>query len=89
MPLTYMPRAIDQTSAQRAEKLIREAGYDGILYESVLSSSVWTGGGMGRKRTGSSRSYIVFDPTQIKSATGNRGTFDPADPRISYNRGHR
>jgi len=84
--LTYMQRAIDQTSAQRAEKLIREAGYDGILYESVLFSSAWTGWGVGQKRTGSSRSYIVFEPTQIKSATGNRGTFDPADPRISYNR---
>ena len=33
--------------------------------------------------------YIVFEPTQIKSATGNRGTFDPADPRISFNRGVR
>lgn len=29
-------------------------------------------------------SYIVFDPTQIKSAIGNRGTFDPADPNILY-----
>ena len=26
--------------------------------------------------------YIVFEPTQIKSATGNRGTYDPADPSI-------
>lgn len=25
---------------------------------------------------------IAFDPTQIKSATGNRGTFDPADANI-------
>ena len=29
--------------------------------------------------------YIVFEPTQIKSVD-NRGTFDPADPRISFNR---
>jgi hypothetical protein len=27
--------------------------------------------------------YIVFDPTQIKSAIGNRGTFDPSDPVIT------
>ena len=27
-------------------------------------------------------SYIVFDPHQIKSAIGNRGTFDPSDPNI-------
>lgn len=26
--------------------------------------------------------WIAFDPTQIKSAIGNRGTFDPADPNI-------
>jgi len=26
--------------------------------------------------------YAVFKPTQIKSAYGNRGTFDPADPDI-------
>lgn len=26
--------------------------------------------------------YIVFSPEQIKSAVGNRGTFDPADPNI-------
>ena len=30
--------------------------------------------------------YIVFGPTQIKSAIGNQGTFDPKDPRISFNR---
>lgn len=28
--------------------------------------------------------YIVFEPTQIKSATGNRGTFDPSNPDIRY-----
>lgn len=26
--------------------------------------------------------YVAFDPTQIKSATGNRGTFDATDPNI-------
>jgi Holliday junction resolvasome RuvABC DNA-binding subunit len=28
--------------------------------------------------------YIVFEPTQIKSATGNIGTFDPTNPDIRY-----
>ena len=87
--MAYMQNAIDNTTAQRAEKLIREAGYDGIRYESFLLSSVWTGRGIGRARTGSSRSFIVFEPTQIKSATDNAGTFDPADPRISANRKNR
>ena len=26
--------------------------------------------------------YVAFEPTQIKSAIGNRGTFDPNDPNI-------
>lgn len=29
-----------------------------------------------------SKIVVVGDPTQIKSATGNRGTFDPQDPNI-------
>jgi hypothetical protein len=28
--------------------------------------------------------YIAFDPTQIKSAIGNRGTFDPKNPDILF-----
>ncbi len=28
--------------------------------------------------------YVAFDQSQIKSATGNRGTFDPSDDRIDY-----
>ena len=31
--------------------------------------------------------WVTFDPMQIKSATGNRGTFDPANPDIRYSRG--
>lgn len=29
--------------------------------------------------------YIAFAPEQIKSATGNRGTWDPNDPNITHN----
>jgi hypothetical protein len=31
-----------------------------------------------------SDSYIVFDPSQIKSAVGNNGNFDPNDPSILH-----
>ena len=34
-----------------------------------------------------SDSYIVFDPKQIKSAIGNRGTYDPDNPDINMARG--
>jgi len=33
------------------------------------------------------RQWIPFDPSQIKSAIGNRGTYDPNDPRILYQGG--
>jgi len=32
--------------------------------------------------TGETKEYVVFSPEQIKSAIGNRGTFDPNDPSI-------
>lgn len=33
-----------------------------------------------------SSEYIVFNPAQIKSATGNNGNFDPADANINFSR---
>ncbi|MDP3139802.1 MAG: PLxRFG domain-containing protein [Burkholderiaceae bacterium] len=33
------------------------------------------------------RVFIAFEPEQIKSATGNSGAFDPADPDIRFSRG--
>jgi hypothetical protein len=48
-------------------KELKSKGYDGIIAS-------------GYKR--GEKHYIVFDPTQIKSAIGNQGTFDPTDPRI-------
>ena len=44
-----------------------DAGYDGVIkYD----------------REGKIVEVVAFEPTQIKSATGNRGTFDPSDPDI-------
>ena len=59
---------------------IRSEGYDGIMYtppEKVLPSG----------ETSRDQEYIVFDPKQIKSASGNRGTYDPDDPDINMARG--
>jgi hypothetical protein len=50
--------------------LIQSYGYDGVFYENALE--------------GDGISYIAFHPTQIKSAIGNRGTFDPENPDIRY-----
>jgi hypothetical protein len=49
-------------------KRLRAQGYDGII-------------GIGP--TGQ-KQYVVFESTQVKSAIGNRGTFDPKNPDIRY-----
>lgn len=81
--IAYMQGSIDATSGKRAEKLIREAGYDSVKYEaSIISPS---GGGryiQGEK----SISYVVFESKQVKSAANNQGTFDPDDPVITNER---
>lgn len=45
-------------------------GYDGIVYPNAYEAK-------------GSDAYVAFEPTQVKSAIGNRGTFDPGDPRIT------
>jgi hypothetical protein len=59
---------------------IRSEGYDGVIYKPAPLKTV-----EGDEIL--SDEYIVFDPTQIKSAIGNRGTYDPNDPDIRKARG--
>jgi hypothetical protein len=54
------------------QNLIRK-GYDGI----EITESTTDGGG-------SRIDFVVFEPTQIKSATGNNGNFEPNDPDITH-----
>ncbi len=61
----------------------RENGGDGIAFRDVRDP-----GPSGQFSSDDGQmphsSFVVFDPTQIKSATGNRGTFDPANPDIRF-----
>lgn len=59
--------ARDNNDALR--KLLLSKGIDGVVYKNEAE--------------GRGDSYIAFKPEQIKSATGNRGTFDPSNPDIS------
>ena len=59
---------------------IRSEGYDSIIYKSKPLKDV-----SGKEYP--SDESMVFEPTQIKSATGNRGTYDPDDPDIRKARG--
>ena len=58
---------------------LRRDGYDGIVY------GQWRNPEGFDLETGRNVEIIAFDPTQIKSATGNRGTFDPEDADIRHN----
>lgn len=81
----YLQNAIDATSPQRASKLIQENGYDGVVYTAkVRAAQKWTGSGFSPILAGQSKSYVAFSPEQIKSATGNQGTFDPENPDIRF-----
>jgi hypothetical protein len=62
-----------------AARSAKEMGYDGLIARNVMDEGRY-GQGYGWGDT----TYVVFEPTQIKSATGNRGTFDPENPDIRY-----
>lgn len=49
------------------QSLIKRAGYDGVIYKNAVEDI-------------GSLTYIVFDPTQIKSATHNVGTYSLVNP---------
>jgi len=53
-------------------ELAQKKGYDGMIIKNVYDQ-----GGFGTQ-------YVAFKPEQIKSATGNRGTFDAGERNINY-----
>lgn len=56
-------------------------GFDG-----VIASNVSDEGSHGQGYGWGDKTYVVFKPEQIKSAIGNTGTFDPANPDIRYSK---
>lgn len=64
------------THSEYWEPIFNEAkadGYDGLVYLNEWEDS-----------NNKSDSFVVFEPSQIKSATDNTGSFDPNDPDIRY-----
>jgi len=49
--------------------ILRNYGYDGFIYKNTVEDV-------------GSTSYCVFEPTQIKSAIGNSGNFNPNSPHV-------
>lgn len=71
----------DENSDQREDgdvqrlliERLEDLGYDGFIYDN--------------KMEGEGVSYAPFRPEQIKSATGNSGNYDPAEPSIVLRKG--
>lgn len=72
LPAMPEPQTIEEMEiadvlySQQMRDALLSQGYDGVIYETPD----------GKKEV------VAFEPTQIKSAVGNRGTFDPNDPNI-------
>jgi hypothetical protein len=67
------------------ERLVREAGYDGIFvmrgHARDLLDDPYSRGWIGKIDE-----IVVFEPTQLKSSKSNSGAYDPSDPDITRNR---
>lgn len=70
------------------KRRMRALGYDGIKYVNTSNKET--------HEAEDKTCWIVFEPSQVKSATGNEGSFDPDDPvinrdadgRLKYNPNH-
>jgi molybdopterin converting factor small subunit len=71
MSLDWLAQGLESTKGRTYRKRLIEQGYDGI----VLTDEEFGG-----------TSYVAFYPEQIKSAIGNNGQFDPANPDIRFSR---
>lgn len=67
-------RNVPASEVERVLKKAQKDGFDGAIIRG------WSDGS-------GPIQYVAFYPEQIKSAIGNRGTFDPANPDIRYKRG--
>ena len=77
----------DRVEIEDIARAAPRLGYDGVIVRNVVDDAGQEPGGLWWRENPTPTSvYVVFRPTQIKSANMNAGTFDPADPRISFNR---
>jgi hypothetical protein len=64
---------IHETDGSELQQKLKGLGYDGVLI----------------KDKGMPDNYVAFEPTQIKSAIGNRGTYDINEPEVNKAKGGR
>lgn len=68
-------RDTNRRALLEVKKSLISEGYDGVVYRNEHE---------GKQSKLGADSYIAFSPEQIKSATGNKGTFDSGNPDIRY-----
>jgi hypothetical protein len=69
-------KAIDQASKEGHDGYVMESRAVEILKEKGFDGATY--------KDMSGPTWIAFSPTQIKSATGNKGSFDSDDPIITH-----
>ena len=73
-PMEVVNEVMEQPGAEMDADYVRQEltsrGYDGIIVN----------------HKGGQREFVAFQPTQIKSANGNAGTFDESNPDIMFSR---
>ena len=67
------PKRVEDGTSDWHEEIAqaKREGHDGLVYENEWESP-------------GEDSYVAFEPTQIKSASGNNGQFDAANPDIRF-----
>ena len=84
------PDTGDAAGSEVFRRTLEHMGHDGII-DTTVNRKFGTGArGFGNARVPGMSGvnpdtihYVAFKPTQIKSALGNQGTFDPNDPYIT------
>jgi len=69
---------LTESDKNAAIKEAQDGGHDGVIFRDFNDSPM--------SAAGKSDIFLVFNPTQIKSATGNNGNFDGTNPDIRYSR---
>lgn len=77
-PMVYDMAGKDLNDMMSAIKDAKKKGHDGLRLENVWDPVT------NRDGLSETTQWVAFKPEQIKSAIGNRGTFDPKDPRIAF-----
>jgi GNAT superfamily N-acetyltransferase len=79
MSLPWEKDGIDFTDTDSIGAWAKAKKYDGVIIRNVVDIGKYGG------FTEPANVYIVFDPTNIKSAAYNQGTWDRKDPDIRHN----